>query len=84
MYFTDDMIVEVVPLVVREYTREGMDVYNLNLADAFEDAAREYAKPGTELYDAWFYNDFRKYIPSAYEEKYLDFEKYPLKYQRKK
>lgn len=80
MYFTDDMIVEVVSPAVREYTREGMDVYNLNLADSFEDAARTYAKPGTELYDAWFYNDFRKYIPSAYEEKYLDFEKYPLKY----
>ena len=84
MYFTDDMIVGLVSRAVREYTREGMDKYNLNLADSFEDAARKYARPGMELYDAWFYNDFRKYIPSAYEEKYLDFEKYPLKYQRRK
>lgn len=26
------------------------------------------------------YDDFREYIPSVYYEKYLDFDKYPLKY----
>ena len=38
---------------------------------------------GTELYKAWYYDDFRKFIPSAYNPEYLDFSKYPLKYAGK-
>ena len=44
------------------------------------EAAKELAKERTELYKAWYYDDFRKFIPSAYNTEYLDFSKYPLKY----
>ena len=80
MYYDDDMIVGKVSKRVRERTRENMDTYCMGLADAFKEAAKEYARPGTELYKAWYHNDFRKYIPSAYRPEYLDFEKYPLRY----
>lgn len=69
-----------VPKSVARRTAENMEVYNMGLADAFEEAARTLAKPGTELHRAWYYSDFRAYIPEAYEPKYLDFEKYPLAY----
>ena len=48
--------------------------------DSFKEAAKELAKERTELYKAWYYDDFRKFIPSAYNTEYLDFSKYPLKY----
>lgn len=57
-----------------------MEKYEMLLSDAFEEAAKTYAKPGTELWKAWYFSDYRKYIPSAYDPKYLDMEKYPLKY----
>ena len=53
----------------------------MGLGDAFKEACRKYAEKGTELYKAWYYNDFREYIPSAYIGKYLDFESYPLPYK---
>lgn len=80
VYYSDDLIQKRVSKKVRERTRENMDVYCMVLSDAFEEAAKTYAKPGTELYNAWYYSDFRKYIPSAYSPEYLDFSKYPLKY----
>lgn len=57
-----------------------MEKYEMILSDAFEEAAKTYAKPGTELWKAWYFSDYRKYIPSAYDPKYLDLGKYPLKY----
>lgn len=83
MYFNEDMIVRRVPKAIMKRTQENMEVYHMDLADSFEDAARMYAKKGTELWNAWYYNDFRKYIPSAYREECLDFEKYPLRYTNK-
>ena len=80
MYYTDDFIVKKVPKKVRERTKENMEKYEMILSDAFEEAAKTYAKPGTELWKAWYFSDYRKYIPSAYDPKYLDLEKYPLKY----
>lgn len=80
MYYTDDFIVKKVPKKVRERTKENMEKYEMLLSDAFEEAAKTYAKPGTELWKAWYFSDYRKYIPSAYDPKYLDLEKYPLKY----
>ena len=53
----------------------------LSLSDAFDFAARQYAKPGTELYKAWYTQDYRKFIPSEYIPRFLDFKKYPLNYQ---
>ena len=69
-----------VPKNIQDRTIENMDVYNLGLSDAFEEACHELAPKGSELYNAWYYSDFRKFIPSAYREEYLDFDKYPLKY----
>ena len=60
-----------------------MEVYHMGLADSFREAVRTYVKKGTELWKAWYYDDFRKYIPSAYLPEYLDFAKYPLKYADK-
>lgn len=80
MYYTDEFIVKKVPKKVRERTKENMEKYEMLLSDAFEEAAKTYAKPGTELWKAWYFSDYRKYIPSAYDPKYLNLEKYPLKY----
>ena len=85
--FRNDMIVRRVPAAVRERTRENMDVYCMSLGDAFEEAVREYVSTrkttnwrNSELADAWFYSDFRKFIPSAYVPEALDFERFPLRY----
>lgn len=83
MYYDDSLIVGRVPKKIRERTKENMEVYNMLLSDSFEEAVRKFAKEGTELYKAWYYSDFRKYIPSAYRQEYLDFSKYPLKYAGK-
>lgn len=80
MTFFDNMIVKDVPNIVRVRTKENVESFHMSLSDAFKEACKEYAKKGTELYDAWYADDFRAYIPSAYQKKYLDFEKYPLKY----
>lgn len=72
-----------VPKKILERVKENMEVYNMILNDAFEEAVRELAKKGTELWKAWYYDDFRKYIPCVYQKKYLDFKKYPLKYSMK-
>lgn len=80
MYFSRDLIVKKVPAAIIKRTQENMDVYHLDLADAFEEAVFSLAKAGTKLRKAWYHNDFREYIPSAYREEYLDFSIYPLKY----
>ena len=69
-----------VPKDIQDRTIENMAVYHPGLAAAFEEACRELAPKGSELYNAWYNSDFRKFIPSAYLEKYLDFDRYPLKY----
>lgn len=83
LYYDDDLIVGRVSKKIRERTKENIEVYNMLFSDAFEEAVRTFAKKGTELWKAWYYSDFRKYIPFMYEEKYLDFKKYPLKYTGK-
>lgn len=79
--FRNEMIVRRVPKAVMESTREYMDSYNMSLADAFTEAVRENVHKPTELFWAWYYSDFRKFIPSAYVEEYLDFKKFPLRYK---
>ncbi len=79
-FYYDSLIIRRVPKGVRKRTKENMEVYHLGLADAFDEAARHYAKKGTELWKAWYYCDFRKFIPEAYLPEYLDFKKHPLKY----
>lgn len=83
MKYNDDLIVGEVPNGIRERTRENMEKYNMNLSDSFEEAVEVLAEKGTELWKAWYYNDFRKFIPTTYISEYLDFEKYPLEYADK-
>ena len=63
-------------------TIENMEVYGMGLSDSFEEAARHLAKNNTELWAAWYFCDFRKFIPSAYDAKYLDFKRFPVRYIR--
>ena len=69
-----------VPKRIQDRTLANMDQYHMGLADSFEEAVKELAPKGSELWYAWYYNDFRKFIPSAYDPQYLDFKKYPLAY----
>ena len=80
MKFEKNMIVRRVPKAVREATRVYMDEYNMSLADAFGEAVRENVHKPTELFWAWYYSDFRKFIPSAYRKEYLNFKEFPLRY----
>ena len=83
MFYFDDLIIGKVSKRIRKRTQENMEKYNMCLSDSFEEAVKTYVKEGTELWKAWYYSDFRKFIPSAYNPEYLDFEKYPLKYANK-
>ena len=79
--YSDDLIVKRVPKAVRERTKENMDVYSLGLYDAFNEAVRECATSrSSELVKAWFYSDYRTFIPSAYDPKFLNFRLFPLRY----
>lgn len=80
MFYDDSMIIGKVPKAIRKRTQENMDKYNLCLSDAFDEACRALTKPGQELYKAWYFGDFRRFIPTAYNLEYMDFNKYPLKY----
>ena len=55
----------------------------MGLYDSFKEAVREFSKTGTKLWKAWYYDDFREYIPCIYNSEYLNFKKYPLKYKDK-
>lgn len=79
--YNDDLIYGKVSKAIRKRTKENMEKYNMDLADSFEEAVRELAPKDSELYKAWYYGDFRKFIPIAYTHKYLDFNEYPLKYK---
>lgn len=79
MFFDDDLIIGRVPKKVKERTKENMEVYNMTLYDAFQEATREFVKTGTELWKAWYYDDFRKFIPSVYNSEYLDFFEISIK-----
>ena len=69
-----------IPEEILDMVKENMETYNLDLLDALEEAARELVVKDSLLWRAWFYNDYREFIPCAYIEKFLDFEKYPLAY----
>lgn len=71
------------PKAIKERTEENYYTYNMCLTDALEEAVKTLAKKGTSLWKAWYYSDFREYIPCAYKEEYLDFKKYPLAYEGK-
>lgn len=52
MFYDDDLIIGRVPKNVKERTKENMEVYNMTLYDAFQEATRELANTGTELWKA--------------------------------
>jgi hypothetical protein len=66
--FSENLIVRRVPKWIKERTRENMSVYCMGLSDAFAEAVRSYPKlkKNSELWRAWYYDDFRSYIPTAY------------------
>lgn len=70
-----------VPQKIRRQTKKYMEKYCMGLYDAFNIVCREYAEKGTELRAAWYTSDYRKFIPSAYIPEFLDFKKYPLRYE---
>lgn len=71
-----------IPAKIKHYTLYYMDYYYVSLSDAFESAVKENVKKGCELWAAWYYSDFRRFIPGAYRPEYLNFEKYPLRYKK--
>lgn len=78
--YSEDMIVKRVPKAVRERTKENMEQYHMSLYDAFDEAVRHVSPKGAELRNAWFFSDYRKFIPEAYLPKYLNFKLFPLMY----
>lgn len=80
MKFEKNMIVKRVPRAVVEATASNMENFNMSLYDAFDLAVRENVHKPTELFWAWYYSDFRKFIPSAYRKEYLNFKEFPLRY----
>lgn len=56
--------------------------FNMSLIDSLRSACCDVCHSKNTLwYKAWYYEDYREILPSAYIEEYLDFEKYPLKYK---
>lgn len=78
MKYNENMICGKVPKRIRERTRENMEAHFMGLYDAFDEACRKYAKTA-ELRAAWYFSDYRKFIPTAYDPEFLDFSKYPTK-----
>ena len=68
---------------IENRTIENIKKYNMGLHDAFNEAVRELSKKDSELWKAWYYSDFREYIPQEYTKESLNFEKYPLEYKDK-
>lgn len=79
MLYDDDLIIGKVSKRIRKRTQENMEVYFMGLYDSFNEAVKTYGQ-SKELKAAFYYDDYRKFIPSAYCPEYLDFSKYPLKY----
>lgn len=71
------------PKKVIARTLENMDAYGMSLNDAFEEAARALSKKNSELWAAWYFCDYRRFIPSTYLEEKLNFKKYPLRYVKR-
>lgn len=69
------------PKYISEAIKRNIEKYNVDLADAVEFAFREKVNNKNTLWwKAWYYDDYREIVPCIYEKEYLDFKKYPLKY----
>lgn len=76
----ESLLKKPVPKKVKQRTITNVNKYCMSLGDAFDEAARAYAGKTTELYKAWYFSDFRLFLPSIYNPEYLNFDKYPLNY----
>lgn len=76
--FTTKWIVKPVPQFVKDKARYYYNHYCMGLYDSFKEAVRGCPNAGEELEKAFYLDDFRAFIPSAYLSEYLDFGKYPL------
>lgn len=63
--FDEDDFIKDIPKNILERTKENMEVYHIDLRDAFQEAVREFAQEGTELWKAWYYDDFRAYVHAS-------------------
>lgn len=81
MIFNEDLFYHVPKYIIKEI-KKTIDEYGVCLSDAIEWTFRDYAKQGSELWKAWYYSDYRRFIPSWYSQEELDFNKHPLKYRR--
>lgn len=70
-----------IPHEVNLRAEENYVVYRMSKLGSFKEAAKTLAKRGSHLWKAWYYDDFREYIPEEYQKEALDFEKYPLPYK---
>lgn len=74
--FNDGMIAKRVPKWIVNRTRENMENYNMDLYDAFDEAVRNYPrKLSKKLWAAWYFSNYREYIPSAYFPNYIEFKR---------
>ena len=70
-----------VPQKIINQIYKDIETYNVCFSDALKWAFRDYpASHDSEIYKAWYYDDFRAFCPSIYNLEYLDFNKYPLSY----
>lgn len=85
MFFDESLIVRRVPRWIVDRTRDNVERFHMGLYDSFAEAVRNYPKlkKGSELWKAWYFDDFRLYIPSEIIPEHLDFAKYPLRYNQR-
>lgn len=75
-----------IPDDLKKRIEENVTIYLLGEGDAVKEAFGHFCRngafdPNSKLYKAWYYSDFREFVPEIYISKYLDFEKYPLAYE---
>ena len=79
MYKLDESkIVKPIPKQLLAMVRTRYEKYGMGLADSFHSAVRDYTRRSKELQKAFYYEDYRAFIPSEYLPEYLDFNKHPL------
>ena len=74
----ESLIVKRIPKKLLARVKMFYEKYNMSLADSFHEAVRGYSEASQELKKAFYYEDYRAYIPSEYLPESLDFNKYPL------
>ena len=73
-----------VPEEIKRRTRENEKKFCMGLADAFNESVCHYLgnhlmECGNDLHDAWYFQDFRNYIPQVYNDDVLTSEQLAFK-----